>query len=352
MNDLENFLNCGTIVTSSRGRVLIGWGERKWLEKPHETLHVSYYFPDYFFQDSHPWFVHETSMEVDVAELLHCLDTDAEGKAPQTQWENNTKDNFNIAFNELQSLFDVGILKKGVPFIFETSKTKLLPENIPFLLKNTLNYTQKNPVHIYGFWDKNQGMLGATPEILFNLTTKEGKSKLETVACAGTCPKEKADFFLSDTKQLHEHYLVVDGIIESLRPFGEVSRDSVDVLRLPNLCHLITPIKLIKDGFLNAEEIVKAIHPTPALGAFPKAPGMVWLKKYQNQIDRKRFGAPVGFRFSDGNCFCYVAIRNVQWTADQLNIGAGCGVVPQSEIEKEWEEVKLKIKSIKNILGL
>ena len=94
-----------------------------------------------------------------------------------------------------------------------------------------------------------------------------------------------------------------------------------------------------------------ATAPTPPIFDY-KAEGMNWLENYQKKIDRKRYGAPVGFCLPNGNCSCYVAIRNAQWSEGKMKIGAGCGIVPQSKLDLEWDEIQLKVKSIKNILGL
>ena len=92
------------------------------------------------------------------------------------------------------------------------------------------------------------------------------------------------------------------------------------------------------------------MHPTPALGAFPRRPGMEWLKEYQQKIDRRRFGAPVGYAIEDAQAKCYVAIRNVQWTKNQMLLAAGCGIVATSQYDAEWAEIKLKLQAIKEML--
>jgi menaquinone-specific isochorismate synthase len=35
-----------------------------------------------------------------------------------------------------------------------------------------------------------------------------------------------------------------------------------------------------------------------------------------------------------------------------MRIGAGCGVVKDSVLDKEWEEIQLKIKAIRTFLSL
>lgn len=196
-------------------------------------------------------------------------------------------------------------------------------------------------------------MLGGTPELLFNMDHDGEKMTISTMACAATCSKDEVEGFATDSKMLDEHNFVVQGILESLSPFGEVRKEKIQILELPTLCHFLTPMVVETEKNLEFEPLVRSLHPTPALGAYPKKQGMKWLAEYQNKIDRGRYGAPVGYYRPDtGKAACYVAIRNAQWSHDEIKIGAGCGVVPQSALESEWAEIQLKIQSIKDILAL
>jgi isochorismate synthase EntC len=42
----------------------------------------------------------------------------------------------------------------------------------------------------------------------------------------------------------------------------------------------------------------------------------------------------------------------VQWGKDQMQIAAGCGVVADSVCDKEWNEINLKLKAVKEMLAL
>ncbi|MEI8366579.1 MAG: chorismate-binding protein, partial [Parachlamydiaceae bacterium] len=76
-------------------------------------------------------------------------------------------------------------------------------------------------------------------------------------------------------------------------------------------------------------------------------------QEYRKKIDRKRYGAPVGYVFPKNNeTEIYVAIRNVQWNSGTMFIAAGGGIVPASTIEKEWAEVNLKFDAIREMLAL
>ena len=140
-------------------------------------------------------------------------------------------------------------------------------------------------------------------------------------------------------------------------------------IELPTLAHLYTPIKFAapppqdppdEGAQMDSSsrrlfsQLIECLHPTPALGTLPRAGGMELLRKMQadsGQI-RNRFGAPLGAIFPTGKMVCFVAIRNIEWGAQKSQIGAGCGLVSASQLEREWEEVLGKVRSTKKALGL
>lgn len=339
----DKFLKCGAIVDTGKGTCIIGWGKRTWLDKPSED--ITFYFPDFFLSSIQPWFTHEFTAEFTKDELLELL------KQPishhSISWKNSAKPQFQQTFESLQLKIKSGILQKAVPYIFEEAIGELKGYKLSQSLQSLLIYATKHPVYPYGFWNEHEGMLGATPELLFRITG----ILLETVACAGTSNLEEADHILQDAKQLHEHNLVLEGIRESLSGLGEFKKGETFVQKYTNLCHLITPISVKLNTFVTDDQATQLLHPTPALGAYPREEGMKWLREFNQVMPRDRFGAPVGYaRPSESTC--YVAIRNVQWKEEKLKLGAGCGIVPASQVESEWNEILLKIKSIKDILAL
>jgi menaquinone-specific isochorismate synthase len=245
--------------------------------------------------------------------------------------------------------FSSGELQKAVPYIFESTPHTMTRPQLLLSLKCLLNYIIKYPAYVYGFWGGSKGILGATPEILFRL--KE-KNLLETIACAGTAKPEDVETMLS-TKNRHEHQLVVDGLTTSLTPYGKMQIHPIVPLALPGITHLTTPISIALNSKPDFIHLVETLHPTPALGAYPRHAGMKWLRTYARKIRRLRFGAPAGYfnPTSEENCCC-VSIRNVQWDAQQMRIGAGCGVVQASCARAEWEEICLKLFATKEMLCL
>lgn len=349
----DAFIASGSLMSCEEGKILLGWGERKWITNPQSAAQLLFYFPDFFLKNSLLWFEHAHFTELNIDDFLQLIPKTNKTLDKKIEWQCTDKQQFNASFNDLQKKINNNDLFKAVPYVFERSCHLMEPEILINSLYNLIQYSQSQPLYLYGFWDQKSGILGATPELLFRFA-KKNTAILETVACAGTCNKnERSNEFLSDAKELLEHQLVVEGITESLASYGKVSIGNLKVLELPTLFHLMTPIEVDLETQVEFDTIVRSLHPTPALGAFPKKEGIAWLENYQTQIPRNRYGAPVGYlREGSNEAQCFVGIRNVQWNETGLAIGAGCGVVKTSQLDKEWNEVRLKIRTIKEMLAL
>ncbi len=329
----------------SLSKLLVGFGKRTWTSWSTHTQPL-FYFPTFFLDSKNPWCSHEFIAEIGIDEL-HSL-VKPHILSQSISWKPPCKAHFEKTFLSLQHSLHSGLLRKAVPFVFEEASSTISKSLLAHSIFHLLEYAQKFPVHVYGFWDTREGILGATPEVLFTLDRE--KLLLETMACAGTAATAQNENLLKSPKDIHEHQLVVDGIVQSLTRFGSIDISSPKVVSFGQLSHIITPIVLKMDSDIPYEMIISALHPTPALGAFPKEAGNSWLLDYEAQLPRGRFGAPVGF-MNESKMSCYVGIRNMQWNNGCVKIGAGCGVVPQSIFEHEWSEIQQKICAIKAMLG-
>ncbi len=353
MGFIDEFLRNGSIITHQEKDLLIGWGDRSWSSTQSNKTNQTFYFPDFFLEDSKPWFTHENTKVVSIYDLKTELSHVSHQCSEKVVWQPPDHNFYQLMFHELkEDYLKTGLLDKGVPFVNSRAKGRMTPSSIARSLLSLLEVYEHSSCFIYGFWDEKQGILGATPEILFR--KRQNSQKVETVACAGTCSSDsEVSAFLNDAKELMEHQYVIDGIEKCLSPYGKLSVHEMKILHLPHLKHMYTPITLKPHQNVAFEELVKVLHPTPALGAHPKEQGNVWLRGIQKLIDRKRFGAPVGFVENDSGLFaCYVGIRNVQWDDHQVSVFAGGGVVSQSELDKEWNEILLKLSTVKKMLAL
>ena len=176
------------------------------------------------------------------------------------------------------------------------------------------------------------------------------------MALAGTRTPQRAAELLRDAKELREHRLVVDDIVRRLAPFGNVEVDTLRILELPNIAHLATPIRFEESGGsekMSFAEMVRRLHPTAALGVSPRnEAGERWLREADRPVRRRTFGAPFGIEREDRSSLALVSIRNVHWTSDRIRIGSGAGVLPESRMESEFDELRQKREQVKSLFGL
>ena len=163
------------------------------------------------------------------------------------------------------------------------------------------------------------------------------------MALAGTAAPGDERAFEHDPKELEEHALVVEALQRRLAEFGEVRTGERVVLDLGGMSHFLTPIDVALARDVDEGEIVRTLHPTPAIGVQPRdAETLDWLSGLRDaQGTPSVFGAPFGVKW-EGGVHMVVAIRCVIWEKDRLALPSGCGVVGASDRVAEWRELALK----------
>lgn len=350
----KDFFESGSIISRSKDEFLIGWGPKSQGELNPDADPL-FYFPNFFLNKPNAWYKHESNETFTLEELLNLFESVPVETVPPFTWNNTYEQFYAEQFEVLQKLFADKTLDKAVPFVYDKTLTQMTPSILYHCLKSALNYISSNSTYLMGFWDNGMGALSISPELLFEIKTQEnGAGKIYTMALGGT-------FFSPDVKMLqnerlvHEHQIIVDRIVKNLSPFGTVHTGQVEAIPFAKIYHLLTKISVDFDSENTPDfmSIVKAMHPTPALGASPPEEGMKWLKYYQTLIDRFCFGAPAGYQWKAKNeSKCYVNIRNIHWTKGHILVAAGGGVTAKSDLNSEWTEIKNKMKSIKSIFRI
>ena len=333
-------------VQTAPGRIFVGWGpfEQLPFRRPERP---AFYVTDFFLDDPHPW-RHPAEWEELATEELAARFADAE--QPQIAWDPAQTDDFARMFASAQEAMARGEFTKIVPVLFETGRFTKRGEWWRYFFSQLALLPPG--LWAYGYCYKSHGVIGATPEMLF-LAEKRG---YRTMALAGTRPVARAEELLHDPKERREHRLVVDDIARRLAPFGNVEIGPLGLLRLPNIAHLITPIFFAETGGSEAmsfTEMVRRLHPTAALGVSPRtSAGERWLREADRGVKRRIFGAPFGIEREDRSALALVAIRNVQWEGDRVRVGSGAGLLAESVLERELEELRQKRDQVKALFQI
>jgi isochorismate synthase len=185
--------------------------------------------------------------------------------------------------------------------------------------------------------------VGATPE---KLVERRG-AVVATEALAGSIARGRGADLLSSPKDREEHELVIDAIVEGLRPFcTQLSLGAEPRIReLPNVLHMQTPIEgRLREG-VHVLELVEALHPTPAVGGVPTADAMRWIAA-REEAPRGWYSAPFGWLDASGDGAFVVALRSGVLRGDHVYVYAGAGIVRGSEPAAEYEETALKMQAL------
>lgn len=192
--------------------------------------------------------------------------------------------------------------------------------------------------------------LMATPEPLLEQTA-EG---YHTVALAGTQHMGDGDWdekqVAWNEKNIMEQRLVATYITKCLEQFSDqMSIEGPHTVRAGALAHLRTDFRFTLSDDSRMGELIAALHPTPAVCGLPKEATRRFI--LQNESAPRRyysgFTGPLGI---DGETHLYVTLRCMELCEGDCVLYAGGGLLPDSQLEQEWDETVAKMATMKNIL--
>jgi salicylate biosynthesis isochorismate synthase len=218
---------------------------------------------------------------------------------------------------------------------------------------------QVDPVTVFGeflatapdrycflFCSGRSAFVGATPELLF---AKRG-SRLESHALAVTADvgdgdelTPRAREILGSEKSRREHAIVVRYIVDAISPLCM----SFEQARLPRprrfgrLVHLDTEIRGELRANVSAVELLRALHPTPAVAGLPKAAALRWIARHE-PTSRGLYAGAAGYVDATGDAEFVVAIRSGLVRGKDAYVFAGAGIVRDSDPVAEFAETRAK----------
>lgn len=193
-----------------------------------------------------------------------------------------------------------------------------------------------------------RAFVGATPETLCEVHGTE----LMADALAGTAAPGQGAALLDSNKDRREHAAVVEGIREALGPLvAALDIPSAPVVKtLANVDHLHTPIRAALRPAVEALEVARALHPTPAVAGRPRAEAVAWLRAHEG-FSRGWYSGAVGAAGPSGLTLS-VALRAALLSGRRAEVFVGAGVVAGSTAEAEWLETARKARAVLPALGV
>ena len=339
--NIRDFLRCGALFAWSDDRWIIAWGAPEKSSEPRAD-HPCFYAPDFLLDDPTPWRIYPHAAAVSPDGLAQQLVAATGSRI----WRSFDAGAFAVTFRVVQDALRRGELRKAVPAVFEHSEGALTETERERALRALANLP--SGLMPYGCWEEKSGFLGASPELLFENDGVE----IHTMAVAGTARADTApDEILDDPKEREEHALVLDHVSSQIAPLGSVTRGATRLWRIGILSHLRTDLRVIPSRTVDFADLVRSLHPTPAVGVAPRKDWREWVGRIDRE-HRGNFAAPFGLLLPGGTSRCLVAIRGVQWNERSTRCGAGCGLLAGSDLGRETAELRLKLAATRGNLGL
>jgi anthranilate synthase component 1 len=132
---------------------------------------------------------------------------------------------------------------------------------------------------------------------------------------------------------------------------GSVEVPELAVLHsFPAVHHLVARVRgRIRDG-VSWTEMVRAIFPGGSITGAPKKSAIERLRRVE-PVARGPFTGSLFWCGDDGSVDSSILIRTAVFAGERVSIGAGGGIVADSEPEAEWAESNHKARALTRALG-
>lgn len=187
--------------------------------------------------------------------------------------------------------------------------------------------------------------IGCTPEVLLEREHEEW----HTMSLAGTCTKEDGDW---NTKNVHEQDVVTRYVDQTLRNVGaETHYGQRETMQIGQLRHIRTNFNFRFDKPTNTLDIVRLLHPTPAVCGFPKKESYQYIR-YCELGCRNYFSGYQGPISGNEEAHLYVTLRCAQIAKESTYYHAGGGITSLSLYHEERQEIQRKLNILKNLMAI
>lgn len=185
--------------------------------------------------------------------------------------------------------------------------------------------------------------MGATPELLFRKERKE----ISIMALAGTQAKRASGHYRWREKEKEEHSMVgkhIESIFQKHK-YRILKKSGPKTIESAQVAHLRTDYIFEEREKVSMRQLLKDLHPTPAVGGLPKDKGLACILSHEN-YDRRYYTGFLGETDSSDSVDLYVNLRCMQIGEDEIAVYAGGGITAASNPEEEWQETFLKSKTM------
>ena len=227
-----------------------------------------------------------------------------------------------------------------IKVVFSRIKKASFSNNLPLLdiYKKLLNKNDNSMNFLYSI-SSNINIVGSTPELILSKLNH----KIESESIAGSNYRKNNDF-ISDEKEVIEQKIVTDYIIDFLNKNSDniVYDKKPKIKKSSDIEHLCTSFNADLVNDKNILDLLGEIHPTPAIGGYPKDKAFDMIRKYKE--NRGWYGGPIGWIDNNLDGRFYLNIRSGLGVNKDLYLFSGSGITEKSNADNEWDETEEKFK--------
>lgn len=190
---------------------------------------------------------------------------------------------------------------------------------------------------VFACGNGRQTFLGATPERLVRLVA----GQIDADALAGTAWPASPE--LAGDKNRHEQSLVVRAVRAALAPLCAETPQAgaAQTHAAGHLAHLRSRISASALPATSLFDLVRALHPTPAVGGYPGPAALAWLATHGERRSAWYSGG-IGCLDQNGDGEFSVALRSALLDGHTASLQAGAGIVAGSDANNELAETEAK----------
>ncbi|MEW2505450.1 isochorismate synthase [Amycolatopsis sp. NPDC047767] len=301
-----------------------------------------------------PRTVHRAQAEGEGSAVAASEDLPAPAVTREVPSEEGHKANVRAA---VAALRDRGLRKAVLARALELEFAAPVPVPVEKIVRNL---ARGNPRHFTYAAELPGGrtLVGATPELLLS---RAGDS-VYTTPHAGSMPRSadpvadraNGEALLASDKDQEEHAVVIDYVVEALRPFCRKLDvpPAPELVSTPAIWHLRTAITgELVDRSVTALDLAAALHPTPAICGTPTGAARDLVQELE-PFDRGYYAGTVGWVDAAGDGEWAVAIRCAEVADTSMRLYAGGGIVPASDPQAEFDETIAKFRTLLGAMGL
>lgn len=188
---------------------------------------------------------------------------------------------------------------------------------------------------------------GATPETLLNISNRNFK----TMSLAGTQVYDASSKVVWKKKELEEQQLVTDFIKKQLKNVATTLQiDEKETIRAGDLLHLRTKVKGVLSKDASLKELIRGLHPTPAVCGLPREKANKFINQNENYKRTFYTGFLGELNLENKNSSLFVNLRCMRIENKIASVYVGGGITKDSTSKKEWQETIAKTKTMKKVL--